>query len=300
MAEQEKWEWQKSGTAWRGIGVYHITLTVPSREPLFGTLVIPENNPTNARIERTALGNAVVDELYVMCRHYPAIRILQFCLMPDHLHAVIHVTKVMETSIRSVVRGYWQGVNRRGQLHTMIRYVQMNPQRLATKRLKPGYFRVQKDIVIGERKYDGVGNVGLLLEEGYDTVHVRSVMVKAAEHSDVKELRDYMNSRVLLARKGVVMVSPFISPQEKLVMQVLLQEQHPIILLTDNGFRDYYKPADTLFDACAAGRLLILSPWPYDEGKRHISRSECVALNAMAEEICQDLNGNDSKGQESQ
>ena len=300
MAEQEKWEWQKSGTAWRGIGVYHITLTVPSREPLFGTLVIPENNPTNARIERTALGNAVVDELYVMCRHYPAIRILQFCLMPDHLHAVIHVTKVMETSIRSVVRGYWQGVNRRGQLHTMIRYVQMNPQRLATKRLKPGYFRVQKDIVIGERKYDGVGNVALLLEEGYDTVHVRSVMVKAAEHSDVKELRDYMNSRVLLARKGVVMVSPFISPQEKLVMQVLLQEQHPIILLTDNGFRDYYKPADTLFDACAAGRLLILSPWPYDEGKRHISRSECVALNAMAEEICQDLNGNDSKGQESQ
>ena len=374
MAEQEKWEWQKSGTAWRGIGVYHITLTVPSREPLFGTLVIPENNPTNARIERTALGNAVVDELYVMCRHYPAIRILQFCLMPDHLHAVIHVTKVMETSIRSVVRGYWQGVkklgraytlsvarelnseptneeatntratntratntratntdtnnegatkqettnegsysfpifterpfirplSRRGQLHTMIRYVQMNPQRLATKRLKPGYFRVQKDIVIGERKYDGVGNVGLLLEEGYDTVHVRSVMVKAAEHGDVKELRDYMNSRVLLARKGVVMVSPFISPQEKLVMQVLLQEQHPIILLTDNGFRDYYKPADTLFDACAAGRLLILSPWPYDEGKRHISRSECVALNAMAEEICQDLNGNDSKGQESQ
>lgn len=31
-------------------------------------------------------------------------------------------------------------------------------------------------------------------------------------------------------------------------------------------------------------------PWPYDEGKRHISRSECVALNAMAEEICKYLN----------
>lgn len=119
MAEQEKWKWQKSGTAWRGIGVYHITLTVPSREPLLGTLVIPENNPTNARIERTVLGNAVVDELYVMCRHYPAIRILQFCLMPDHLHAVIHVTKVMETSIRSVVRGYWQGVKKLGRAYTL-------------------------------------------------------------------------------------------------------------------------------------------------------------------------------------
>ena len=335
MAEQAKWQWQELGTAWRGVGVYHVTLTVPSREPLFGTLVIPENEPSNARIERTTLGNAVVDELYVMCRHYPEIRILQFCLMPDHLHAVIHVTRVMDTSIRSVIRGYWQGVkklgraytlsvtaelnskttneggkdaettneggypfpifterpfirplSRRGQLHAMIRYVQMNPQRLATKRLKPGYFRVQKDIGIGGQKYDGVGNVALLMAEHFDTVHVRSIMVKAAEHGDDKELRDYMNSRVLMARKGIVMVSPFISPQEKQVMQVLLKEQHPFILLTDNGFRDYFKPSDALFEACAAGRLLILSPWQYDDGKRHISRLECVALNTMAEEIC--------------
>lgn len=329
MLERDKWQWQESGTAWRGVGVYHITLTVPSREPLLGKLVIPENDPSKAQIERTPLGNAVIDELYVMCKHYPAIRILQFCLMPDHLHAIIHVTQVMDASIRIVVRGYWQGVkklgraytlsvspelnsgitneggypfpifterpfirplSRRGQLHTMFRYVQMNPQRLATKRLKPGFFRVQKDIEIGERKYDGVGNVAILTEGQYDTVHVRSTMVKAAEYGNDKELRDYMNSRVLMARKGVVMVSPFISPQEKRVMQVLLQEQHPFILLADNGFRDYYKPADHLFDACAAGCLLILSPWPNDGGKHHISRSECVALNAMAEEICNDLN----------
>ena len=330
MAELGKWQWQEPGTAWRGVGVYHVTLTVPSREPLFGKLVMPDHDPSNARIERTALGNAVVDELYVMCRHYPAIRILQFCLMPDHLHAVIHVTQVMDTSIRSVIRGYWQGVkklgraytlaiaaelnsgittdeggypfpifterpfirplSRRGQLHTMIRYVQMNPQRLATKRLKPGYFRVQRDMEIGGRKYDGVGNVAILMENEFATVHVRSTMVKAADNGNDMPLRNYMNSRVLMARKGVVMVSPFISTQEKRVMQVLMQEQHPIILLTDNGFRDYYKPADSLFEACAAGRLLILSPWPYDEGKRHITRAECVALNAMAEEICKYLN----------
>ena len=390
MVELGQWRWQEPGTAWRGVGVYHVTLTVPSREPLFGRLVIPDGVPSKARIERTALGNAVVDELYVMCRHYPAIRILQFCLMPDHLHAVIHVTQVMDTSIRSVVRGYWQGVkklgraytlavsaelnsattdegnvatthegnavatgegneatthegnavatgegnvattqernavatgegnaattgegtqgypfpifterpfirplSRRGQLNTMIRYVQMNPQRLATKRLKPGYFRVQKDIEIGDRKYDGVGNAAILMGEGFDTVHVRSWMVKAAEYGEDKELRDYMNSRVLLARKGAVMVSPFISPQEKRVMQVLLQEKLPFILLTDNGFRDYYKPSDGLFDACAAGRLLILSPWAYEDGKRHISRSECVALNGMAEEICKNLDAHE-------
>ena len=156
----------------------------------------------------------------------------------------------------------------------------------ATKRLKPGFFRVQKDIEIGGRRYDGVGNVALLHEQHLDVVHVRSVWVKAAEHGDSKALRDYKNACVLKARKGVMMVSPFISPDEKQVMQVLLREQLPFVLLTDNGFRDYYKPADTLFDACAAGHLLILSPWPFDGGKRHISRADCMALNEMAEEIC--------------
>ena len=341
MTENE-WQWQEPGTAWRGVCTYHITLTVPSRQPLLGTLVIPQNDPSQAHVERTALGNAVVDELYVMCRHYPAIRIFQFCLMPDHLHAVIRVTKVMDTSIRSVMRGYWQGVkklgrahtlavspelnsgtttevrttteekttteggtadggwafpvfterpfirplSRRGQMQTMMHYVRMNPQRLATKRLMPGFFRVQKGIEIGGRSFDGVGNVALLHAEHYDVVHVRSVWVKAAEHGDSQTLRDYMNSRVIEARKGVVMVSPFISPQEKQVMQVLINEQHPFIVLADNGFRDYYKPSDALFDACAAGRVLILSPWPYDAGKRHISRVDCVTLNNMAEEFC--------------
>lgn len=329
MVDSKEWQWQEPGTAWKGVGVYHVTLTIPSREPLLGALVIPESDPLKARIERTSLGNAVVDELYVMCRHYPAIRILQFCLMPDHLHAVIYVTQVMDTSIRSVVRGYWQGVkklgraytlsvatelnsapmneggypfpifterpfirplSRRGQLNMMIHYVQMNPQRLATKRLKPGFFRVQNNIEIGYRKFDGVGNVALLMEDAYAPVHVRHIWVEKANHGNDQELRDYKNACVLKARKAVVMVSPFISSDEKQVMQVLLQEQHPFVILTDNGFRDYYKPADFLFDACASGRLLILSPWPYDGGKRHISRADCVALNEMAEIICNCLN----------
>lgn len=370
MAKQEKWQWQEPGTAWKGAGLYHITLTVTSREPLLGTLVVPNNDPTKAKVYRTALGNALVDCLLRIPHYHPEVQVLHFCLMPDHLHAVLYVRQRMEKGIKTLVRGFWQGakklgrahsaasfvvpndirknyqeetqqknyqeakqqgnlqeetarlellsaglcneigndayyrlepvftempfirpMGRRSQLPNTIRYIDMNPQRLATKRQKPGYFRVQKDIEIGERKYDGVGNVALLMAEHFEPVHVRSVMVKAAEQGNAESLRDYMNGCVLAARKGAVMVSPFISPQERRVMDVLLQEKHPFILLTDNGFRDYYKPADILFDACAAGRLLILSPWAYDEGKRHISRSECVALNAMAEEICMVLNG---------
>lgn len=354
MTDAEKWQWQEPGGAWRGAGLYHVTLTVTNRQPVLGVLITPGGNPAKAVVERTALGDALLDSLMSIPRHHPEVQMLHFCLMPDHLHAVLYVRRTMLTGIRTVVRGFWQGAKKLGracshsgasfvvpnsireelkeesrrledtaavlraelgedaycrleplfrekpfirpmarysQLQTTIRYVDMNPQRLATKRMRPGYFRVQNGIEIGSRSYDGVGNVALLMEEAYAPVHVRHQLVEQARHGDDQPLRDYKNGCVLQARRAVVMVSPFISPDEKQVMQVLLRELRHLIVLTDNGFRDYYKPVDYLFDACADGRLLILSPWPYDGGKRHISRADCVALNEMAEEICNDLNG---------
>ena len=372
MAEQEKWKWQEPGTTWKGVGLYHVTLTIPDRRPLLGRLEVPGNNPDKAVVRRSALGNALVDSLLGIPHYHPEVQVLHFCLMPDHLHAVLYVRRTMTTGIRGVVRGFWQGAKKLGrawsaasssfvpnyirgkyqerqgysqekpgngqeglqgnslreetvrletsaaslrerlggesycqlppvftempfirpmghntQLPNTIRYIDMNPQRLATKRQKPGFFCVQRNIVIGARSYDGVGNTMLLMAEKMAVVHVRSALVKAAERGDVEPLRNYKNSCVLAARKGAVMVSPFISPHEKQVMQVLLDEQWPFVCLTDNGFRDYYKPSDALFDACAAGRVLILSPWQYDANKRHISRADCQALNNMAEEMVQ-------------
>ena len=347
--EQDNWHWQKYGHAWHGIGIYHMILVVPSREPLLGELKIPENDPAQAYIERSALGKAVIHDLAQISVLHPEIRLLQYCLMPNHLHAILHVTTPMPKGILSAVRGFWQGVKKlridpvtqevseqnvssvpdevsfvsrdiiraqkevssisrnnirvqdviftekpfvrpmstHNQLQSMIRYVQMNPARLATKRLKPGFFRVQHDVEINSRMYDAVGNIAILMEVHRKPVHVRSMWVKDAEQNgNTQPLRDYMNGCVLAARKGTVMVSPFISKHEKDVLSVLLKENHLVILLAENGFGDYFKPSDGLFDAVAQGRLLILSPWQRDPDKRHISRADCVALNNMAEEIC--------------
>ena len=76
----------------------------------------------------------------------------------------------------------------------------------------PGLFRVQHNIGIAGREYSGVGNIALLQAEQYRTIHVRRAMVEAAEHGEAQPLRDYMNSCVIAARHGTVMVSPFISP----------------------------------------------------------------------------------------
>lgn len=334
--DHDIWHWQEPGTAWKGIGIYHVTLTVPSREPLLGKLIIPENDPKQAHIQRTELGNAVIDCIWKVPKLHPEVRVISFDLMPDHIHTIWHVVRPMPVGIKTVVRGFWQGVKKcgraysmslspntirdnkhrtdeliehrteepiftempfirplsgKGQLNAMIRYTWLNPQRLATKRLKPGFFCVQEGIEIAGRMYRGVGNAALLHAKQYAPVHVRSVWVEDAEqHGYDTPLRDYMNGCVLAARKGAVMVSPFISPQEKAVLDVLLREKHPIIYIADNGFRDYYKPSDGLFDAVAAGRVLILSPWEYDAAKRHVTRAECVAMNGMAEEICNAYN----------
>ena len=93
---KEKWHWQEAGTAWKGVGIYHFTIVIPSREPLLGKLVIPENDPTQAMVERTELGNSLVLELLRLPTFYPEIQILQYCLMPDHLHVVLYVRRQMK------------------------------------------------------------------------------------------------------------------------------------------------------------------------------------------------------------
>lgn len=235
MTEQEHWQWQEPGGAWKGAGLYHVTLTVTGRQPVLGKLITPEDNPARARVVRTALGYALVDCLMSISSHHAEVQVLHFCLMPDHLHAVLYVRRTMPKGIRTVVRGFWQAAKKLGrvcsqsgasfvfpndireelkegsrqleeaaavlcsqmgaeayyrlepvfrempfirpmarysQLQNTIRYIDMNPQRLATKRLKPGFFLVQKDIEIGGRSFNGVGNVALLMGQAYATVHV--------------------------------------------------------------------------------------------------------------------------------
>lgn len=317
----EQWHWQQFGTAWKGVGIYHITLIVSSREPLLGTLIIPNNDPDKAKVELTPLGEQIKSCVRSIPVHHPEIKIIGIRIMPDHVHFILHVTQEMPVSIKAAVRGFWQGakiigrerslpispngirdnqqrpnpiftempfirpLSRSGQLDAMVQYVKMNPQRLATKRLKPGFFRVQNDVDINGTRYDTVGNIGILLSDYRETVHVSHTLVEAATCGDSAPLRDYMNGCVLSARKGAVMVSPFISPQEKDVLNVLLKEGHSVIYLANNGFGKYYKPSALLFDAVAAGRLLIVSPWKYNPEKKHITREECVALNGLAAAI---------------
>lgn len=115
MAEQEHWQWQEPGGAWKGAGLYHVTLTVTDRQPVLGRLAMPEGVPVRARVVRTPLGDALVDCLMSIPRHHAEVQVLHFCLMPDHLHAVLYVRHTMPKGIRTVVRGFWQAAKKLGR-----------------------------------------------------------------------------------------------------------------------------------------------------------------------------------------
>ena len=339
--DHDTWQWQQPDTVWKGAGLYHVTMVVPSRQPLFGELIIPDNDPLQAFVKRTNLGNAVVDRLLRIPEFYPEVQVLHFCLMPNDLHAILYVRRAMKKGISSVITGFWRAARTLGraysylssssapsvdsrdiyldvtplreqlgkdvfyalspvfmeqpflrpmaqyrQLPATIRYIDMNPARLATKRLKPGFFCVQDDIAIAGRTYSGVGNTKLLMRARFAPVHVSHDLVDKAKAGNPQPLREYMDGCIAAARQGAVLVSPFISRDEQEVLHALLHDNRYIIYLSDNGFGNYFKPSDLLFDAVDAGNVLILSPFPHDPSKRGITRPECVALNGMAADIC--------------
>ena len=115
-----QWQWQEEGTSWRGIGIYHITLTVPSRQSLLGNLIVPDGNPTKAYVERTDLGRLLLDCQRSVPKYHPEIKILQYCLMPDHLHTIWFVRLPMKQSIRQVAQGFWQATKKLGRAYSYI------------------------------------------------------------------------------------------------------------------------------------------------------------------------------------
>lgn len=98
--------------------------------------------------------------------------------------------------------------------------------------------------------------------------------------------RDYCAASFYAAEHGAVLVSPCISPGEKAVARAALDAGRPLIVLLDNGLAPCYKPPDRYFDACAAGRLLMLAPFPYHRQRLAITRPQCLELNAWAQGIC--------------
>lgn len=168
----------------------------------------------------------------------------------------------------------------KGQLANMRAYILDNPRRLAVKRAHPDLFKIIRDLPVCGTRFAAIGNHFLLSHPVKRQIQCSRTLQPTISTEQEAELLDS-------ARHGAVLVSPCISPGEKRIAHSALAARLPLIVVLENGFPPLYKPPKAHFEACAAGRLLMLAPWPYHSDKRTITRSQCLELNLFAKRIAE-------------
>ena len=158
-------------------------------------------------------------------------------------------------------------------------YLRDNPLRLAIRREHPDYFRVRFGITVGSQTYAAIGNRFLLQ-------HPQKVQVQLTRKLTDEQIAAEVDKHLALTRQGDILVSPAISSGEAAVMRAALDARKPLIFLSPWGFNTFSRPGHQYFEACAEGRFLILAPWPHQNERIPLTRQMCLALNAMAAEIC--------------
>ncbi|MBM6993127.1 MAG: hypothetical protein I3J02_07680 [Prevotella sp.] len=165
-----------------------------------------------------------------------------------------------------------------GQMGRWLHYLADNPRRLMAKRLHPDLFRVQRGLTYAGMTFSAIGNRWLLTRP--------KLRIQCSRRLTEEQIQADVAFALRKARLGRVLVSPRISPGEKAIIDAAFAQGYPIILLQENGFTDFAKPGGRYFDACAAGRMLILAPWSHHNEAKTIQRTQCMALNDIARLLC--------------
>lgn len=250
----------------------------------------------------TPLGREVQKLIIHFSEVEASIRILQYAVMPDHVHILLFVTCPIPEKLGLYIARWKINVNKAcglesvfetgfndqilrhdRSLKVLVRYLRDNPRRLAVRRALPQYFRRVSELRIGKGVYNAYGNIQLL-----DNPFKEQVVVHRAD-SEATRLHN-RDLWLYTAANGGVLVSPFISPAEKAIRAEAEALGGRIVLISPEPFGERYKPALHDFQLCEEGRLLIVS-CPSD--RRELDRRHCLAMNSMATAITTcDFNGN--------
>jgi REP element-mobilizing transposase RayT len=296
---------------------YMITVVTEPRRNCLGSLHAGPDG--QATVTLSAIGEIVRDVWRRTSSVYPGVEACEHVVMPDHFHGILwvkerlarpmgHIVKafkrVSEMECRSKglllqpdkvapglapaaapAAGLWQAgfqdsiLLRRGQLKAMAAYIRDNPRRLAAKKANPDLFTVVANLEIAPGKtFAAIGNRFLLQ-------HPLKCQIQVSRRVTAEELDARQRELIHEADHGTVLVSPCISPGEKGIARAALEQGKPLIVLLANGFAPFYKPPGRYFDACAAGRLLMIAPYPYQRQRKTVTRAQCLELNAWAHKI---------------
>ena len=136
---------------------------------------------------------------------------------------------------------------------------------------------------IHDREYAAFGNLFLLKDPDKLQVFFHRKNPQGIPTHLTPEYAQEKEELLHRAENGAVLVTPGISKGEQGVVDAALTDQLPLILLQKEPITEYWKPPQRRFYACAAGRLLILSPWKLECDSDY---ARFHSLNDMARDIC--------------
>lgn len=284
--------------------IYHITINKAPSAPYFSRV----HGPSSAvLVERSAVGLIVEEHIKAIPSYHPSLSILQYVVMPDHVHFLIRAVDYLPKSIGSYIGKfkvlsaksireyigcrdsgdgnqrelvpiyeedfYDRVLHRWHSLDVIYQYIRNNPLRLVLRRENREFFKMTADVEILGQKWVLYGNIQILDNPFKRQVHMRRAW-NEAQIIEEQRACEYVRAN------GGVLVSPFISPHERAVIKNKWTSSK-IILITNEAIPNRGAPKGKMFDSCVQGGLLIVAPLEtIPEG-----RATWVHLNRVAEEI---------------
>lgn len=205
----------------------------------------------------------------------------------------------VDSSQLSTQRAYIHA-NPRSRLLRMTNRSSLYPQRhtvdtAVTIPALHGYLQRECPQQLTPESFSAIGN-RLLQQNGHvmcdsygkiELLHNRLLPV-VCHRKDAKLFHQQKARCLAEAASGAILVSARISKGEQEIMDTALLSGYPVIRIEDNGFPDIYHPSADRMDDCAAGHLLLLTPWSYqfrghDDG---VTVAFCKTMNCVAQAIC--------------
>lgn len=290
--------------------IYHIILKkavgCEKFSDIEGDARIAPGNPGSARSRETALGEIIAKSLLHLPYEHLIIKLHQFCVMPDHVHVLLqvryqsdkHLDFYIEQLRNRIASKYSDRVGRNiadeeifqtgycdkplydnRSLDGLYRYIRENPHRLAMRKQFPQFFSRTRRLKIGQTEYEAYGNLFLFRNPDKE-------VVKVSRRYSPEEKEQKKEHWLSVADKGSVLVSPFISKEERAIRSEAEALGAKVIVITHEAFPERFKPYAHDFELCEQGRLLIIS-LGLPTGTA-LTREICLTMNALATTIIKD------------
>ncbi len=304
MTELPKYHKRAFAHNYRAPFIYHIILKKKEGMVRFGSVNgdarIAPGQPGCAYIKESELGSIIAKSIIGLPSVFPILQVYQFMVMPDHVHILLrvkewsekHLDYYIESLVSNIGISYSRFIGRetsgenifqagycdkplllKRSLDGLFRYIRENPHRLAIRLQFPQFFRTVRNLKIGNNEYQAYGNLFLLRNPDKEAVRIsRKFTPEEKMEKRTKWLSD--------VSKGTVLVSPFISREEKEIRTEAESLGSRIILIIHEAFGERYKPAKHDFDLCSEGRILLISLGL--PTKTPLTREVCLRMNELA------------------